>query len=59
MLITYVVYFAMCFLIGYLGRNRRLGAVAYFLLSLLLSPIIGAVIVIASGPKKTPASDAS
>ena len=57
--ITFILYFGLCAWIGYLGRNRRFGAVAYFLLSLLLSPLIGAVIVVASGPKKTPSSDAS
>lgn len=55
----YLVYLGLCALIGYFGRNRRLGTIAYFLLSLFLSPFIGAVIVIASGPKKTPSSDAS
>ena len=35
-----IVYLIMCFVIGIAGRRRRLGFFGFFLLSLILTPIV-------------------
>lgn len=40
------------FFIGLLGANRRLGFWGYFFGSLLLTPFVGLILVVASDPKK-------
>lgn len=42
------------FFIAYLGRNRKMGFWGYFFASLLLTPFIGILLVIASGKKPEP-----
>jgi uncharacterized membrane protein len=37
--------------IGFLGRNRRCGFWGYFFGSLLLTPFVGLILVLASGKK--------
>lgn len=44
------------FLIGYLGRNRKMGFWGYFFATLLLTPFIGAILLIVSDKKKTDSS---
>ncbi len=41
-------YIAVCLVIGFWGRNRRFGFWGYFFASALLTPAIGALLVIAS-----------
>ena len=43
---------ALAYLIGFLGRNRRLGFWGHFFCSLLLTPIIGLLLVVATEPVK-------
>ena len=50
-----ILYFVLALLIAWLGRNRKLGFWGYFFASLLLSPPIGALLVLVSGPLNTPA----
>jgi uncharacterized membrane protein len=39
------------FLVALLGRNRKMGFWGYFFGSILLTPIIGLLLVLASDPK--------
>jgi hypothetical protein len=39
-------------MVGLLGMNRKFGFWGYFFASLLLTPAIGFLLVIASGPKQ-------
>ena len=43
---------ALAYLIGFLGRNRKLGFWGHFFASLLLTPIIGFLLIIATDPRK-------
>lgn len=40
------------FFIGYLGCNRKLGFWGYFFATLLLTPVIGALLLVVSDKKK-------
>ena len=40
-------------LVAFLGRNRKFGFWGYFFASLLLTPLLGILFVIASGPPRT------
>ena len=48
MILAYILYFAVCGVIAALGRNRKFGFWGYFFAALLFTPIIGAIIVLAS-----------
>ena len=48
MFTIYAIYFAVCFLIAVLGHNRKFGFWGYFFASLLFTPLIGVLLVIAS-----------
>ena len=52
----YALYVLLCILVGYLGRKREIGFAGFFILSLLLSPLITALILLISGQRKTAAS---
>jgi hypothetical protein len=39
-----------CYFIGVLGRNRKLGFWGHFFASLLLTPVIGMLLVVATDP---------
>ncbi len=41
------------FLIGYLGRYRKMGFWGYFFASLLLTPFVGIILLLVSDNKKT------
>lgn len=45
-------YFLACLLLGYFGRNKKLGFWGYFFGSIIFTPTIGALLVIASDSKK-------
>ena len=47
-----VIVFVVSLLVGFLGRKRKFGFWGYFFASLLLSPIIGFLLVVASAPKE-------
>lgn len=51
-LVTFICIF-LSFCIGYYGRNRKMGFWGYFFASVLLTPLIGALLVIVSDKKKT------
>jgi hypothetical protein len=45
-----VLYLLAAALVGFAGRGRRIGFIGFFLLSLLVTPIIGILIVFLSAP---------
>jgi hypothetical protein len=45
-----LVNFVVCYFIGVLGRNRKLGFWGHFFASLLLTPVIGMLLVVATDP---------
>ena len=46
---TYILYYVIiCFVIGLLGMNRKLGFWGYFFFSFLFTPVLGVVILLAS-----------
>jgi hypothetical protein len=45
------IYLTLCALVALIGRNRKFGFWGYFFCSILLSPIIGALLVVASDSK--------
>jgi len=51
-LITLIIYIFLSYLIALIGKNRKFGFYGYFFLSLLLTPIIGILLVIASDSRK-------
>lgn len=52
--IIIAIYIFASLLLALLGRNRKMGAWGYFFASLLLTPIIGALLVLASDSRKEP-----
>lgn len=51
------VYIGLAALLAVIGRRRKLGAWGYFFASLLLTPLVGLLLVVASDPRP-PAPDA-
>jgi len=47
-----VVYIVMALLMALLGRRRKLGSWGYFFASILLTPVIGFLLVLASDPRR-------
>lgn len=44
------------FIVGYLGRNRKMGFWGYFFATLLLTPLVGTLLLVVSD-KKQPDAD--
>jgi uncharacterized membrane protein YhdT len=57
MLLLSIVYVALCLLVAYLGRERKFGFWGYLAAALVLDPIIGIIIVLASDKKKPAAAE--
>jgi hypothetical protein len=49
-MIIAIGYFVSALLLGVIGRRRKLGGWGYFFASLLLTPVIGLLLVMASDP---------
>ena len=47
----FVVYLACCLLVGYLARNRVVGFVGFFLLSLILTPLVMFIVFLLGMPR--------
>jgi len=47
-----LVMIALSYFIGFLGRNRKLGFWGYFFASVVLTPVIGLLLVVATDPVK-------
>lgn len=52
MLPFYALYALLCLLVGYLGRRREIGFAGFFVLSILLTPVITSLILLISGQRK-------
>ena len=48
----YITILLLSFIVGLLGKNRKFGFWGYFFASLLLTPILGLILVLASDKKK-------
>lgn len=59
MILLYTIYIGLCALVAYLGRERKFGFWGYLVASLLLDPIIGMLLVLASDKKAAPAVPAT
>jgi hypothetical protein len=46
------VYVVLSLLVGYLGRGRSIGFAGYFVLSLIISPLIMALVLLVGMPRK-------
>lgn len=53
MIFISILILLLSFIVGLLGRDRKFGFWGYFFASLLLTPVIGLILVLASD-KKTP-----
>ena len=47
-----IAYIGLCMLLGLLGRHRKLGSWGYFFGSLVLTPVIGLLLLLASDSRK-------
>ena len=47
----FVIYLLFCLAIALAGRNRKFGFTGYLLCSLILSPLVGALLVCVSDPR--------
>ena len=47
-----ILYAVASFLVALMGINRKFGFWGYFFCSLLLTPFVGAVVMLASDPRK-------
>ncbi len=52
-----ILYVCLSLVIGVLGKNRKFGFWGYFFGSLLLSPVIGLLLVIASDSRNSKAGE--
>ena len=53
-MIVAIVYVGLCFLIAWIGANRKFGFWGYFFCSLFLTPFIGAIVLLASDERPEP-----
>lgn len=47
-----VLYFIICFFIGLLGNNKKMGFWGYFFASFLFTPVVGFILVIVSADRE-------
>ena len=52
MIQTYILYFAASLAVAAFGTNRKFGFWGYFFASLLLSPLVGALLVLGSDRRR-------
>jgi hypothetical protein len=53
-MLLFLFYIALCALIGWFGSKRRFGFWGHFFVSLIFTPVVGLLLVIASDPSKQP-----
>jgi len=51
-IVIVVLYLLLCLLLGLMGRNRKFGFWGYFFGSIVVTPVIGLLLVLASDPRK-------
>jgi len=49
-----VLYLLLCLLVGFVGRNRKIGFAGFFVLSVLLSPLVMALVYLLGTPRTSP-----
>ena len=49
--VAIAAYLGSCIVLGILGRRRKLGGWAYFFASIILTPVIGLLLLLASDPR--------
>jgi len=47
-----VIYLLSCLLMAFAGRNRRIGSIGYFLVAFFVTPIITAIVLLISAPRR-------
>lgn len=47
-----VVYVSLCFLVAFLGRNRRIGFWGFFFVSLIFTPLLTPMFIFFAAPAK-------
>ena len=58
----YILYVVLCLVVAFLGRARRIGALGFFLASLVLTPLVALLILVLSADNRVmldPPADAS
>jgi len=53
-MILNLLYITLCFVIAFIGSNRKFGFWGYFFCSIFLTPLIGALVLVASDPRPKP-----
>jgi hypothetical protein len=53
LLVAILLYAGLCALVGYLGRDRSVGFAGYFVLSLLLTPLVMALVLLVGAPRRS------
>lgn len=48
--IPFLIYLALCLVVALLGVGRKMGFYGYLFASILLTPLIGGLLVLVSGP---------
>jgi hypothetical protein len=48
MIVLVLLYVFVCAVVGFIGRRHKFGAWGYFFASILLTPVIGVLLVLAS-----------
>ena len=56
-MILYLLYFGLCLLIAFVGRNRPFGFWGYFFSSVFLTPLVGCLLLAAAGWNRAGRSD--
>lgn len=52
--VVFLFWIVLCILVGILAKKKKRSSFAYFLISMILSPVIGLIIVLIIGEKETP-----
>lgn len=48
---AFIIMVLLSFVVGFIGKNRKFGFWGYFFASLLVTPLIGLLLVLASDPR--------
>ena len=48
-----LIYFFLCVLVAWLGRDRAIGSIGIFVLSLVVTPFISAIILLAATTRES------
>ena len=51
-IVALIIYILLCYIVGLLGKNRKFKFIGYFILSILFTPVLGLLFVIASDSRK-------